>query len=141
MVDPSSFQSWDIRPAQSPARPAYANELPAAEKGSGSDEAVVTGEGLLHGKRIAIIAGEFGFPGGSVGAAAAQLLISALERATMEGLPRLASPASGGTRMQEGTKAFLSMVGITAAVQRHKTAGSLNIVYLWRPTTGGAMAS
>ena len=84
---------------------------------------------------------EFGFLGGSIGVAAADRLTNAVERATRERLPLLAGPASGGTRMQEGTLAFLSMVKITAAVRRHKEMGLPYLVYLRHPTTGGVMAS
>src|SRR5690606_19416418 len=61
--------------------------------------------------------------------------------ATAEGLPLLAAPASGGTRMQEGTPAFVQMVRISAAVAQHKEAGLPYLVYLRHPTTGGVMAS
>src|SRR5690606_31114445 len=61
--------------------------------------------------------------------------------ATAEGLPLLAAAASGGTRMQEGTPAFVQMVRISAAVAEHKAAGLPYLVYLRHPTTGGVMAS
>ena len=43
--------------------------------------------------------------------------------------------------MQEGTVAFLQMIGITAAVARHKEAGLPYLVYLRNPTFGGVLAS
>src|SRR5690606_10662718 len=61
--------------------------------------------------------------------------------ATKERLPLLASPCSGGTRMQEGTRAFVGMVAIAAAVAAHRQAGLPYLVYLRDPTTGGVMAS
>ena len=64
-----------------------------------------------------------------------------MERATAERLPLLASPSSGGTRMQEGTVAFLQMVKIAAAVTPHKRADLPYLVYLRHPTTGGVFAS
>ena len=88
-----------------------------------------------------IVAGEFGFLGGSIGVVAAEILVAALERATRERLPVLAAPTSGGTRMQEGTIAFLQMVKITQAVAAHKRAGLPYVVYLRHPTTGGVFAS
>ena len=51
----------------------------------------------------------------------------------------VALPVSGGTRMQEGTVAFLQMIGITAAVARHKAAGLPYLVYLRHPTFGGVL--
>ncbi|MGK2868382.1 MAG: carboxyl transferase domain-containing protein, partial [Mycobacterium sp.] len=73
--------------------------------------------------------------------AAAERITSAITRATAERLPLLASPASGGTRMQEGTVAFLQMVKIAAAVELHKREHLPYIVYLRHPTTGGVFAS
>ena len=65
----------------------------------------------------------------------------AVERATREGLPLIGAPASGGTRMQEGTSAFVGMVTTAAAVVAHKEAGLPCLVYLRHPTTGGVLAS
>jgi acetyl-CoA carboxylase carboxyl transferase subunit beta len=90
---------------------------------------------------VAVAVSEFGFLGGSIGVAAAERLTLAVERATAERLPLIAAPASGGTRMQEGTVAFLQMVKITAAVAAHQAAGLPYLVYLRHPTTGGVFAS
>jgi acetyl-CoA carboxylase carboxyl transferase subunit beta len=95
----------------------------------------------MHGRRVAVVVGEFAFLAGSIGRAAADRLVAAVERATAEGLPLLAAPVSGGTRMQEGTPAFVQMVRITAAVAAHRRAGLPYLVYLRHPTTGGVMAS
>ena len=84
---------------------------------------------------------EFGFLGGSIGVAAGERLTRTVERATAERLPVICLPASGGTRMQEGTVAFLQMVKITAAVAAHKSAQLPYLVYLRHPTTGGVLAS
>ncbi|WP_219928154.1 carboxyl transferase domain-containing protein, partial [Arthrobacter sp. HMWF013] len=65
----------------------------------------------------------------------------AIEEATQLNLPLLASPVSGGTRMQEGTAAFVQMARITAAVNAHKDARLPYLVYLRHPTTGGVFAS
>jgi acetyl-CoA carboxylase carboxyl transferase subunit beta len=73
--------------------------------------------------------------------ASAERLVQAVERATRERLPLLAAPVSGGTRMQEGTVAFVQMVKISAAIAAHKAAGLPYLVYLRHPTTGGVMAS
>ncbi|MBC7724335.1 MAG: acetyl-CoA carboxyl transferase [Burkholderiaceae bacterium] len=141
LTDAGTFRSWDRTPVDVHPNPAYAADLAKARAKSGTDESVVTGEGLIRGRRVAIIACEFAFLAGSIGIAAAQRLVEAIERATLEGLPLLAGPASGGTRMQEGTLAFLSMVKISAAISKHKAAQLPYLVYLRHPTTGGVMAS
>jgi acetyl-CoA carboxylase carboxyl transferase subunit beta len=141
VLDPGSWTSWDTPPDRGDIAPEYAAELAAAAGKSGEDESVVTGEGLMHGRRVAVVACEFGFLAGSIGRDAANRLVSAVRRATAEGLPLLAAPISGGTRMQEGTPAFVHMIGISEAIARHKTAGLPYLVYLRNPTTGGVMAS
>ncbi|MEU0486508.1 carboxyl transferase domain-containing protein [Streptosporangium sp. NPDC006013] len=141
-LDPGTWLSWDEPPADpSPANPGYAEELAVTRARTGYDEAVVSGEGLLDGRRVAIVACEFSFLAGSIGVAAAERLTAAIERATAERLPLLAAPASGGTRMQEGAVAFVQMVKVTAAVAAHRAAGLPYVVYLRHPTTGGVFAS
>jgi len=142
VLDEASFSSWD-GPAPSPLHmtDAYAAELAEARERTGLDEAVLTGEGRIRGRRVAVVACEFRFLAGSIGVAAAQRLVQAVQRATAEGLPLLAAPVSGGTRMQEGTMAFVQMVKISAAITGHKNAGLPYLVYLRHPTTGGVFAS
>ncbi|BBX95103.1 acetyl-coenzyme A carboxylase carboxyl transferase subunits beta/alpha [Mycobacterium lacus] len=141
VLDEGSFVSWDNDPLAMPVSESYARELAAARDATGRDESVLTGEGRLCGRRVAVVVCEFGFLGGSIGVAAAERITAAVERATAERLPLLASPSSGGTRMQEGTVAFLQMVKIAAAVRLHKRAHLPYLVYLRHPTTGGVLAS
>jgi acetyl-CoA carboxylase carboxyl transferase beta subunit len=141
LLDAGTYRSWDSAPVDVRPDPGYAAELARARDNSGCDESVRTGEGLLGGRRVGVAISEFGFLGGSIGVAAAERLTLAVERATAAGLPLIAAPASGGTRMQEGAVAFLQMVKITAAVAAHKAAGLPYLVYLRHPTTGGVFAS
>ncbi|MGR0161759.1 carboxyl transferase domain-containing protein [Paenarthrobacter nitroguajacolicus] len=150
MLDAGSYVSWDapVRrvvgggsgdPGSGDA--GYAADLAAARDKSGSDESVLTAEGRIRNHRVAVVVSDFAFLAGSIGRDAAHRLVAAVERATDLGLPLVAMPASGGTRMQEGTSAFLAMVEIVAAVQAHRSAGLPYLVYLRHPTTGGVMAS
>ena len=142
VLDPGSWLRWDAPlDDQQPADPTYAAALARARERTGLDEAVLTGEGRIRGRRVAVVACEFAFLAGSIGVEAADRLVAAVERATDERLPLLASPTSGGTRMQEGTVAFLQMVKIAAAIGRHKASGNPYLVYLRNPTTGGVLAS
>lgn len=141
LLDDGSFVSWDDPPLAVPMSAEYRGELDAAAAQTGLDESVVTGEGRVFGRRVALVACEFDFLAGSIGVAAAERISAAVHRATAAGLPLLASPASGGTRMQEGTVAFLQMVKIAAAVTLHKQAHLPYLVYLRHPTTGGVFAS
>jgi len=141
VLDDGSFVSWDAEPLAVPVSESYAKELAHAREATGLDEAVQTGEGRIFGRRVAVAVCDFSFLGGSIGVAAAERITAAAQRATAERLPLLASPSSGGTRMQEGTVAFLQMVKIAAAVRLHKQAHLPYLVYLRNPTTGGVFAS
>jgi acyl-CoA carboxylase subunit beta len=141
LLAPGTYRSWDTEPVDVRPDPVYAADLAQARRKTGLDESVITGEGLIDGHRVAVAANEFGFLGGSIGVAAAERLTGAVERATAERLPVIALPASGGTRMQEGTVAFVQMVKITAAVQAHRAAHLPYVVYLRNPTMGGVFAS
>ncbi|MDP2772422.1 MAG: carboxyl transferase domain-containing protein, partial [Nocardioides sp.] len=141
VLDADSWVSWDRPPVRSDVSEEYAAALADAAEKSGTDESVLSGEGLMRGRRVAVVVGEFGFLAGSIGRASADRLVSAIERATRDGLPLLAAPVSGGTRMQEGTPAFVQMVRISQSVAAHRAAGLPYLVYLRHPTTGGVMAS
>jgi acetyl-CoA carboxylase carboxyl transferase beta subunit len=141
VLDEGSFISWDTTPLDVHPDASYRNELAEARAKTGLDESVLTGEGTVFGRRVAVVACEFDFLAGSIGVAAAERITAAVERATAERLPLVASPSSGGTRMQEGTVAFLQMVKIAAAVELHKMAHLPYLVYLRHPTTGGVFAS
>lgn len=144
VVDPGTWRGWDEPVTALPGYlddHGYRADLDRARERTGLDESVVTGEGRIRGRRVAVVAGEFRFLGGSIGVAAGERLVRAVERATRERLPLLASPASGGTRMQEGTIAFLQMAKVAAAITDHKAAGLPYLVYLRHPTTGGVFAS
>src|SRR5215212_3946139 len=109
VLDHGTFTTWDTPVAQV-ADPAYAEQLRQARVRSGADEAVLTGAGRLDGQDVAVLVGEFGFLGGSIGCATARRIVTAVTRATRERLPVLVATSSGGTRMQEGTPAFVEMV-------------------------------
>ncbi len=142
LLDSGSFRSWD-RPATVPAGAArsYLDDLERARERSGADEAVLSGEGLIDGHPVAVLASEFTFLGGSIGRATADRIVAAIEEAGRRRLPLIAAPASGGTRMQEGTLAFLQMVRITEALTAYKALGLPYLSYLRHPTTGGVFAS
>ncbi|MDV3129839.1 acetyl-CoA carboxyl transferase [Mycobacterium sp. 21AC1] len=141
VLDEGSFRSWDASPLAVATSDDYRRELAEAAAKTGLDESVLTGEGTVFGRRVAVVACEFDFLAGSIGVAAAERITAAVTRATAERLPLVASPSSGGTRMQEGTVAFLQMVKIAAAVELHRQAHLPYLVYLRHPTTGGVFAS
>ena len=141
VLDAGSFETWD-EPIDISGHPEeYQAALRRAAERAGTDESVVTGRARVHGRPIAVIANEFTFLAGSIGVAAADRITGAVERATAEGLPLVATTSSGGTRMQEGTPAFVHMARISRAIVTHQEAGLPYLVHLRHPTTGGVLAS
>ena len=63
VLDAGTFVSWDAAPlaVAEPGSP-YAAELEAAALRAGTDEAIVTGEGRIHGHRVAVVVSEFALP-------------------------------------------------------------------------------
>ena len=141
VIDPGTYTSWDEPLDHSTLSAEYQESLAAAAERSGCDESVITGQARIGGHDVALVVGEFRFLGGSIGRAAAGRVVAAIRRATALRLPVVAATSSGGTRMQEGTPAFVTMIDISAAVVAHKAAGLPYLVYLRHPTTGGVFAS
>jgi acetyl-CoA carboxylase carboxyl transferase beta subunit len=146
VADAGSLELWDddvvsCDPLRFTDTRPYPERLASARAAVGRPEAVLTGLVTVAGRPLVVVAGEFGFLGGSIGTATGERVARAIERARERRLPVLILPASGGTRMQEGTPALLQMAKIAAAVQRLLDAGLTYIAYLTHPTTGGVLAS
>ncbi|WP_229051985.1 acetyl-CoA carboxylase carboxyltransferase subunit alpha/beta [Aeromicrobium sp. Leaf350] len=141
VLDEGSVESWDSPIDISGHAEPYRRELEAAAERAGTDESILTGRGTMRGRPVAFVVNEFRFLAGSIGRASADRIVAAVRRATAEGLPILAATASGGTRMQEGTPAFVRMIDISRALMDHRQAGLPYLVYLRHPTTGGVFAS
>ncbi|NUS52382.1 MAG: acetyl-CoA carboxyl transferase, partial [Nocardioidaceae bacterium] len=60
VLDDGSYTSWDEPPVRGPVSAEYAAALDAAQQRTGLDEAVVTVEGRMRGRRVAVVACEFG---------------------------------------------------------------------------------
>jgi len=146
VADEGSFGEWDADVVSddplgfSDTQP-YGERLAAAREATGLGEAVLTGRALLDGRPFAVVAGEFGFLGGSIGVATAERVARAFERALAERMPLVALPASGGSRMQEGTLAVVGMAKLAAAAGALRAAGLPYVVCLTHPTMGGVLAS
>ena len=56
VLDEGSFESWDQPVDHSGLDPTYQQELVAAAARAGTDESVLTGRGLMHGRPVAVCA-------------------------------------------------------------------------------------
>ncbi len=145
-VDPGSLEHWAGKqivddPMSFTDRKPYRDRLVAARAEAVGDESVWTGRATIGGTPCAIVASDFGFLAGTMGIGAALRICWAFDRAIAERLPVIGLPASGGTRMQEGTPAFVQMAAVAAAVRRLRDARLPYLVYLRHPTTGGVLAT
>ena len=146
IADEHSFEVWyedlsAVDPLEFSDTIPYTERLAAAKKATGAAEAVKVGRAELDGREVVVVASEFGFLGGSIGTVTGELVARAFARAERERLPLIAIPASGGTRMQEGTLAVMAMAKLAAAARRLRRSGLPYVVYLTHPTTGGVLAS
>ena len=121
--------------------PGYRDQLARARARTGVDESVTCDRGSFGGVEAVVIAFEFGFMGGSMGAEAGRRIAAALDEGARERLPVVSFVASGGCRMQEGLAALRRMQAIAAAAARLRTAALPHVCVVQHPTTGGVWAS
>lgn len=146
LTDPDSFESFGDRlrttdPLGFSDTKPYADRLVTARSTTGCDESVTAGRARIGGTSVALLVSEYGFIGGSIGAATGELIARTFDRATDEQLPVVAVTRSGGTRMQEGNYGFSQITKTVTALARFRRTGLPYIAYLAHPTIGGVLAS
>ena len=121
--------------------PGYPEKLEQARADSGEDESVVTGHARLDGEPLVLIAMDFRFLGGSMGAATGMRICRALDEARRARCVVVSLIASGGARIQEGMCSLVQMQRVAAAQARLRSEGNAHIAVLRHPTTGGVWAA
>ncbi|HEV2780501.1 MAG TPA: acetyl-CoA carboxylase carboxyltransferase subunit alpha [Actinophytocola sp.] len=119
----------------------YPQRLEQARRATGLGEGVLVAAGTIDGLPLIAAVMDFGFLGGTIGAAVGELITSAAEEALGRRVPLLISTASGGARMQEGPISLMQMVKTSQALTRLDEAGILTIALITDPTFGGVAAS
>jgi acetyl-CoA carboxylase carboxyl transferase subunit beta len=119
----------------------YTDRLKAMQDASNMKDALVSGTGMLNGRRVNICALELKFIGGSMGSVMGEKITRAIERSTESKIPLIVISASGGARMQEGAVSLMQLAKISAALMRLDEAKVPFISVLTDPTTGGVTAS
>ncbi len=119
----------------------YAERLELMQAATGLRDALISGTGLLLGRKVHICAMEPKFIGGSMGAVVGEKITRAVERAIADQAPLIVVSASGGARMQEGAVSLMQMAKISAALMRLDEARVPYVSVLTDPTTGGVTAS
>ena len=119
----------------------YVDKLKDARKKTGLEDSIVAAKGNVEELEMIAVVHEMQFIGGSLGMAAGEMIVKAMELAASTKTPLVMYAASGGARMQEGILSLMQLPRTTVAVQRMKDANVPYIVVLTNPTTGGVSAS
>lgn len=119
----------------------YKDRITAAQEETGETEALVAMKGELHKAPIVAVAFEYGFIGGSMGAAVGERFVQAVNASLEHKCPMICFSASGGARMQEALISLMQMAKVSAALAKLDKAGLPYISVLTDPTMGGVSAS
>ena len=122
-------------------RVSYADRLAAARSETGAYDAITTADGTIGGvpSTVCVLNGYFMM--GSMGRAAGDAIVAAMEHAISERRPFIMVTSSGGARMQENILSLMQMARTTVAVNKLHANGIPYIVLLTDPTFGGVTAS
>ncbi|MDS1029115.1 acetyl-CoA carboxylase, carboxyltransferase subunit beta [Bacillota bacterium LX-D] len=121
--------------------PDYEDKLKEAMEKSNLNEAVVTGEGRINGRKVILCVMDSHFMMGSMGVIVGEKICLAIEKAIAAQLPLIIFTASGGARMQEGILSLMQMAKTSAMLKKFSQEKLLYITVLTDPTTGGVTAS
>ncbi len=147
LIDDGTFKEMSrelvsVDPLKFKGPKAYSAKLKEDQQATGLTDAVVTGEGLLYQKRVAIGVTDSRFIMGSMGSVVGEKLTCVIEHATRARLPLIiVSGSGGGARMYEGMLSLMQMAKTSQAIAKHHEAKLLYISVLTNPTMAGIMAS
>jgi acetyl-CoA carboxylase carboxyl transferase subunit beta len=147
LIDADTFKEFDTDiktadPLDFKGPKTYKDKLAADQAATGLKEAVVTGEGLLDGKKVVIAVTDSRFIMGSMGSVVGEKITHAIEAATKNKLPVIiVSGSGGGARMYEGMFSLMQMAKTCAALSYHHQEKLPYISILTNPTMAGIMAS
>lgn len=119
----------------------YKDRLSSAQKTTGEKEALIVIQGRLKSMPVVAAAFEFGFMGGSMGAATGERFVRGVNLCLSQRLPFICFAASGGVRMQEALISLFQMSKTSAALAKLSEAKLPYISVLTDPTMGGVSAS
>lgn len=139
LVDEKTFKEYDAKMFSSdPLKfPDYAKKI----AGATVNDAIVTGEGKMGGRKVVLGIMNFEFMGGSMGSVVGEKIVRAVEKAIKAKLPVIIVSSSGGARMQEGILSLMQMGKTSAALALLGEKKLPFISVLADPTTGGVAAS
>lgn len=119
----------------------YTDRLRSIQKKTGLKEAIRNASGYLDGKEVMISAMDFGFIGGSLGAAMGEKIVRAIDYSIKYNLPYIMITKSGGARMMEAAHSLMQLAKVEAKLIQLSDAKLPYITVLTDPTFGGITAS
>jgi acetyl-CoA carboxylase carboxyl transferase subunit beta len=147
LIDDGTFKEMNrqlvsVDPLKFKGPKAYPLKIKEDQASTGLSDAVITGEGLMYQKRVALGVTDSRFIMGSMGSVVGERLTRLIEHATKEKLPLIiVSGSGGGARMYEGMLSLMQMAKTSQALAKHHEAQLLFISVLTNPTMAGIMAS
>ena len=147
LIDEGTFKEMDRAlssgdPLHFKGPKAYPIKLKEDQIATGLTDAVITGEGLMDQRAVALGVTDSRFIMGSMGSVVGEKLTRLIEHATKNRLPIvIVSGSGGGARMYEGMYSLMQMAKTSQALAKHHEAKLLFISVLTNPTMAGIMAS
>ena len=135
----TKLQSKDL--LQFKAGKKYKDQLVAAKKKTGQNDAINCYQGKIEQKDVALGIMNFSFIGGSMGSVVGEKVARLIDFAHENNLPLILICASGGARMQEGAISLMQLAKTSSKLAQFSEGGGLYIPILTDPTTGGVTAS
>ncbi len=133
LFDPGSFEEWDMFVEH------RSHDFGMAETRIPGD-GVVTGHGLVNGRRVFAFSQDFTVFGGALSEAHAEKICKVMDKAMLVGAPIVGLNDSGGARIQEGVA---SLAGYAEVFERNVLASGVvpQISLVMGPCAGGAVYS
>jgi propionyl-CoA carboxylase beta chain len=133
LFDPGSFEEWDMFVE-------HRSYDFGMEKQKIPGDGVVTGHGLVNGRRVFAFSQDFTVFGGSLSEAHAEKICKIMDQALKVGAPVVGLNDSGGARIQEGVA---SLAGYAEVFQRNVLASGVvpQLSLVMGPCAGGAVYS
>jgi acetyl-CoA carboxylase carboxyl transferase subunit beta len=119
----------------------YAKRLKDTREKLGMNDAIITADGAIEGRKVICCSMEFSFIGGTMGAVVGEKVARAIEYSIQRKQPLVIVSCSGGARMMEGTVSLMQLAKVAVALAQLDEAKVPFISVLTDPTTGGVTAS
>jgi len=146
LLDPETFVERDadlrsIDTLRFQGMATYKDRLRKYQESTGLTDAVLSGEGLIEGYKVAIAVMDFSFLAATMGSVVGERITRIIEHGTANRCAVIIISASGGARMYEGMLSLMQMAKTSGALARHACEKLPYISVLTNPTTAGVMAS